>query len=351
MARVSERSTINSINYSIAKTKQKLEDIQLKGASLKRVRKPSDDPIGNMDILAIRSKNIDGNQYLRNASAAKAQLTFMENAIEELTTLVMKAKELAIGQSSNIFDAGIRKGVAKEIHQLHNQAISIGNRRLGNKYIFAGYKTLTKPFSDNGKYLGDNQQTKVEIGKDTFVPITFSGEKVFFDKTDSKADMNGPLHETPFQNLEDKYELNPKQEPHFAEIPDETDNSRSPAATELVQNQEQVRSSLFRDLRTLENALLTNNHEIIQSLLPAFDATLDRLIEVRTTVGSVINIIENSEGSIEKEKIINETYKSRIEDADVAELFTDLTRQQNVLNASYKSSAQMMNNNLMKFIN
>ena len=72
---------------------------------------------------------------------------------------------------------------------------------------------------------------------------------------------------------------------------------------------------------------------------------------MRTTIGSSINKIDNAIMNVEKEEIINEGYKSRIEDADVAELFTDLTRQKNVLNATYKASAQMMNNNLMNFIN
>ena len=128
MSRVSEGSTIHSINYSIGKTKEKLENLQLQGSNLKRVQKPSDDPVGNMEILSIRSKKIDGKQYMRNGSVAKAQLSFTENAIEELTELIVKAKELAIGQSSNIFDPAIRDSVAKEVNQLKNQAIGIGNR-------------------------------------------------------------------------------------------------------------------------------------------------------------------------------------------------------------------------------
>ena len=85
----------------------------------------------------------------------------------------------------------------------------------------------------------------------------------------------------------------------------------------------------------MENALITNNHEIIQDLLPQFDKTIDRLIEIRTVIGSTINKIDNATEAIEKQDLINEEYKSKLEDADVAELFTDLTRQQNVLNATY----------------
>lgn len=350
MARVSEGSTIHSINYSIAKTKQKLEDLQLQGSNLKRVQKPSDDPIGNMEILSIRSKKIDGNQYMRNASVAKAQLSFTENAIEDLTELLIKAKELAIGQSSNIFDVSVRESVAKEVNQIYNQAIGIGNRRLGNKFIFAGHKTLTKPFSEDGKYSGDDKQTKIEVGKDIFVPITFNGKDVFYEKTHTTMNSKSPLDNSPFQDLEHQFELDPKKTPNFQE--NEPVFNRTPASVPMINRGiEKARTTIFSDLKRLENALVTDNHEVIQDLLPKFDKSIDRLIEVRTIIGSTINKIDNAVNSIEKEDIINEGYKSRIEDADVAELFTDLARQQNVLNATYKSSAQLMNNNLMKFIN
>lgn len=353
MSRVSEGSTIHAVNYSVSKTKQKLEDLQLKGANLKRVQKPSDDPMANMEILSIRSRKIDGNQYMRNASVAKAQLTFTENAIEELTELMVKAKELAIGQSSNIFDKGIRMSVAKEIGQLHNQAVGISNRRLGNKYIFAGHKTLTKPFDENGQYLGDNNQTKIEIGKDTYVPITFPGKDIFFARTTTQMNDFGPLQDSPFEQIENQFELQTKEEPHFKETEPQInrDPAGNPSALQIQNQPKPIEASIFSELKSLENALVTDNHEVIQDLLPAFDKTIDRLIEVRTTIGSTINKIENSVNSIEKENLINEEYKSRLEDADVAELFTDLTRQQNVLNATYKASAQLMNNNLMKYIN
>ncbi|MBT4792978.1 MAG: flagellar hook-associated protein FlgL [Halobacteriovoraceae bacterium] len=357
MSRVSEGSAIHSINYSIAKTKQKLEDLQMQGSNLKRVQKPSDDPLGNMEILSIRSKNIDGNQFKRNASVAKAQLSFTENAIEELTELLVKTKELAIGQSSNIFDPAIRRSVAKEINQMRNQALGISNRRLGNKYIFAGHKTLTKPFNEKGVYLGDDQQTKVEVGKDNFVGVTFNGENVFFQRDASPLLAKDPLTNSPLNQLDpSKMKMDPASvEPEIEIInrdPASFQESPFPASNARPQKLAQAaRSSIFSDLASLENALLTDNHEIIQELLPGIDDSIDRLVEIRTTIGSTINKIENAVETVEKEHLINQEYKSNIEDADVAELFTDLTRQKNVLEATYKSSAQMMNNSLMRFIN
>ena len=112
MTRVSEQSSFHAINHAVNKTKSKLEDLQIKGSNLKRIQTPSDDPIGNTELLAIRSQDVDNNQYSRNVSFAKAQLTFVENAVEELTNIVVKAKELAIGQASNFYEADIRQGVA-----------------------------------------------------------------------------------------------------------------------------------------------------------------------------------------------------------------------------------------------
>ncbi len=51
MSRVSENSSIHSVNYAVGKTKSKLEDLQLKGSTLKRVSKPSDDPVGNIELI------------------------------------------------------------------------------------------------------------------------------------------------------------------------------------------------------------------------------------------------------------------------------------------------------------
>lgn len=338
MTRVSENSSFHAINFAVGKSKSRLENLQLQGSNLKRIQKPSDDPVGNTELLSIRSKNVDSEQYLRNSNYAKTQLTFTENAIEEMTDLVVKAKELAIGQASSLYSPEVRQSVAREVHQLRNQALGIANRRFGNRYIFSGHKTLTRPFDNNGKYFGDSQTTSIEVNKDFFVPINFSGKYVFYEKE------NSSMPEQMDFNIEESTIINSGRELASEE-----------EISPFSQNTEQLtkgpsRASIFNDLETLENALITNNTTIIQSILPKLDLHTDRLVEIRTQIGSTSNSIDNAEESIEKTKLANAEYKSKIEDADVAKLFTDLTRQQNVMNATYKTSAQLMNKSLLDFI-
>jgi len=323
MSRVSENSSIHAINYAVGKTKSKVEDLQMKGSTLKRVSKPSDDPVGNVELLAIRSQNIDAGQYLRNTNFANTQLAYTETVLEELTDILTKAKELAVGQASSIYGPEIREGVAKEIHQLRNQALSLAIKRMGNRYIFSGQKILTRPFDQHGNYHGDSNKIQVEINKDVFIPINITGEELFFSK--------------------EKKQLS-KQDLEMAPLPSLDRGLAS------ISEEPETTSSIFSELYALENALLTDNPEVIQGLLEKLDSSIDRVVAFRTRIGALSNTATNAESNIEKTKLLNEAHKSKIEDADVAELFSALQKEQNVLKATYQASSNLMNTNLMDFL-
>jgi flagellar hook-associated protein 3 FlgL len=330
MSRVSENSSANAINYAVGKTKGKVEDLQLKGATLKRVAKPSDDPIGNVELLAIRSQNVDAEQYLRNLNFAQTQLSYTENVLEEMTDILVKAKELAIGQASSIYSPEIREGVSKEIHQMRQQVLGLANKRMGNRYMFSGQKILTRPFDQDGKYQGDNNKINIEINKDVFIPVNLTGAELFYTK-DKK----------PFE----KKDVDLKQP--GSEVSLEAPTIRGPASETTSQ---EVPVSVFDELRALENALLTDNPQIIQSLLERLDTSIERIVTFRTEIGALTNTVSNAENNIEKTKLLNEAHKSKIEDADVTELMTDLQKEQNVLKATYRASSNLMNTSLMDFL-
>lgn len=337
MTRVSENSSTNSINFSIGKAKAKLEDLQIKGSNLKRIQKPSDDPIGNTDLLAVRSRNMDANQYNRNGDFAKMYLSYTETALEDLTQILMKAKEITIAQSSTVFNPEVRGSVAKEIAQLRNQALGIANRRIGNKYLFAGHKTLTKPFTAEGQYRGDNGAINIEVAKDIFIPINIDGKSLFFSSKSSASKESPVLEGSVLEDL--------------SNIEDDTSfeiNNREPASADSQGQPTTV--SLFSELESLENALLTDSPEAIQNLLESIDSTFDRIVTHRTKLGSLMNSVENALLNVENEKILNNEFKSKIEDADVAELFSDLNKQQAIINATYKSSSNLLNSSLLNFI-
>lgn len=344
MTRVSDNSNTASINYAINKSKAKLEDLQTKGSTLKRISRPSDDPLGNIEAMSINSSASDNAQFLRNSDFALVHLNATEKALEQLGELVMRAKEIAIAQSSDFYGEDIRKNVSNEVQQLRNQALAIANQRLGNRYIFSGYNTLKTPFTIDGKYSGDTGHINVEISKDFFIPINLNGVEVFFssDKTASRTE--NPLKSFP--------ELEGGRNDQV-ETPSRTLASADEKSKIDENNTEKnwtTRDNVFAQLSNLATALENNDAEFVRSNLERLDSTLNRLITLRTKMGSITNNINYTQTKLENESGAQAERRSKLLDADVAELYSDIVKQQHVLKTAYQSSKSLMNQSLLDFI-
>lgn len=334
MTRVSDTSVTHGLNFTLGKAKAKLEGLQTKGATLKNITKPSDDPVSNVEAMSLTSLQKDSNQFIRNSNYALMHLNVTEKSIEQLTDILSKAKEIAIAQSSDFYNADIRKNIANEVQQLRNLALSISNKRVGQKYIFAGFKTLDRPFDNDGTYKGDTGHMNVEVGKDFFSPINLNGREVFIGEENIKSQDVHPLEEFP------DLEAAPKQR---------TDRkSRELASVRIPKFEEH--ENIFAQLDMLVAALENNDSNVIQGLLEKFDKGISRLITLRTRIGSIVNSIESSINTIESDNIDWATRKSKLVDADIAELFGDITKQQEVLKTTYKSSQGLLNTNLLDFL-
>jgi flagellar hook-associated protein 3 FlgL len=334
MTRVSENSSTASLKYALNRTKAKMEDLQLKGSTLKSITKPSDDPVSNVEAMALSSSTNDNIQYLKNADFALLNLNVTEKSLEELTDLLTKAKEIAIAQSSDFFNADIRKNVANEIQQLYNQSLAISNKKVGLKNIFSGTNTLTVPFDSNGDYKGDSGHITLEVSRNFFVPVNLTGEEVFFSSEENKG------IENPLQRFEqfDKGSI--------------TKMGRDLASDEANDgaNKFKTRDNIFAQLSALTSALENNDPEMIQGLLEKFDNSISRIITLRTRIGSITNSVESSKASNESENVDHTARRSSLLDADVADLFSDINKQQAILRTTYQTTQGTMNQTLMDFL-
>lgn len=338
MTRVSDNSSTAALKYALNKTKAKMEDLQLKGSTLKTISKPSDNPISNVEAMALTSATNDNIQYLKNADFALLNLNVTEKSLEELTDILSKAKELAIAQSSDFFNADVRKNVANEVQQLYNQSLAIANKKVGLKNIFAGTNTLTVPFDSNGKYKGDSGHISLEVSRNFFVPINLTGEEVFFT-TDNSNSIESPLQK--FEQFDKSTVTNLSRE--LASKDDEESENKDSVGF-------QKRDNIFSQLQALTSALENNDPQMIQGLLEKFDSSISRLITLRTRIGSITNSVEGSKMTLEGENIDHTSRKSALLDADVAELFSDINKQQTILKTTYQSSQGIINQSLMDFL-
>ena len=240
-----------------------------------------------------------------------------------MTGILNKAKEIAILQSSDFYGPDIRDNVAEEVTQLKNQLLALSNKRIGNRYVFAGHQSLTQPFDEFGNYYGDDKNIEIEIARDFKIPVTINGKSLFYF-------------------------------PKTIEVSTPPETTRSPEGRELASEggkvEKIVQANTIQMLDRLDSALRSNDKAAIQGLLTDIDAAFKNVVRARTKLGSVTNSIESFRNKLDKESIDNKDLKSKLVDADIADLFSEVSKQQQILGTAYRSSQAIINQSLMDFL-
>ncbi len=294
-----------------------MENLQQQSATLKKLNTPSDDPIGAAKVLEIRTDKVNNDQYQMNSRLAETYLENTDQALSELADLSVRAKEIALGQASGASsNPATRLGVAEEVTQLYNQAVATANRRIGDRYLFGGYKTDRPPVAEDGRFLGDDGQMMTEIGKDVFVSMNVTGKEAF----------NTHPREvyTPLRNPAGGDSENPVPQPEGV--------------------------NLFDELQNLRISLLSGDLEGIRLTLERFDQMHTQLTATRSKVGSRINGIQGTTQALERHNVTNAQLSSLIEDADMAQVASDLTKEEIVFKNVLASSQKLIQPTLMDFL-
>ncbi len=184
--RVATRSFYQSMQERILRLSGDLKRINEKVSSGKNVNRPSDDPLTLIDSLGLKANLSKLEQYQRNMKKGESWLNLSESVLSQALQLIDRAQEIAIQMASDTQSAETRAYAATEVGHLLDQAISLGNTRLGGAYIFSGYRTDTGPFLkatvggiETAQYNGDANNFRILIGKGEELIVGKNGQAVF----------------------------------------------------------------------------------------------------------------------------------------------------------------------------
>lgn len=344
--RVADKMNYNQSMKSISKNRNDLLVYQNQAATQKRVNKPSDDPIGAARILETRTDLAGFKQYKRSLLSAKEFVEYSETSLSQMTDLLIRAKELAIHQANDAANGPeTRKIVAMEIDQIYEQAVNIANRRFGDRYLFAGYKTEQAPFDMTGQYFGDDSEIEVQVEDDSFVTMNIPGSVVFLGKK---------LH----QEVATPQELPPpEQEGEAASM-----EMREPASVESSLASRQTLTNtkdghwgpksvnIFETLKDLSVGLKANDKRVVQNSLDYLDNSLEQINLARAELGSRISSLTTGLETLQKLEVDKKAVQSEIEDVDMYDLVNNLNRTQIQLEASLATSGKLMQSSLLDFL-
>jgi len=286
--RVANKTIYDAVIYNLASRTQEMNRANEIVSTGKRINNLSDDPVGLTQALNLKSAISNIDQMQRNISLGNSWLASSESALTNVEDIISDTKVLCIQMANATIGSEERLSAAGTVQNMFDEIISLGNTNVAGSYIFSGSKTDTTPFSSDGTYNGNDNAFTIKVGKDTTVEVGSDGEAIFED--------------------------------------------------------------IFTTMDELKTALIANDVGGIENAMSDLEGHFDDISAKISDVGSKMNRMEVKEKILEDLNFANTDRLSQIEDADYAEAITRLTATEIAYQAALSSSAKIMTQTLMDYM-
>ncbi len=288
----------------------RLSKVQKKAITGKRISTPEDDPFAVEQALGFRNRLETGETALKNISLSQNWLFATDKSLDDMVGLLTRAQSLALKGANDTLGPDERASVAVEVDGLLQQAVAIGNSRQGDHYLFAGFKFDVAPFKAvyTGNeitavdYWGDNGDMLREAEQGTQISINITGD------VSADAATGTPGH----------HPLN----------------------------------DVFDTLVNLRDALKATPfvHNDVSVALDNVKTNMDNLLNLRAAIGTKESRLETTSRRIEDLQVGLNKLLSDAEDADMAEVITELQQRQFVYESALNVNAKVISMSLLDFL-
>ncbi|WPX07821.1 flagellar hook-associated protein FlgL [Anaerocellum danielii] len=312
--RITNNMMVNNFLINLNKNLARLDELQYKMATGKKIRYPSDDPVITARSLRLRTDISEIEQLQKNVDDATSWVDTTESALADITESLQRIRELAVRGANGTNTKEDMAQIAKEVAQIKQHIIQVGNTNYAGRYIFSGFKTDTAPlnsdgsFSDTGNFTstggypidlstGENI-IQIELMKANYIGINKTANQIFY-------------------------------------IQGETDENKG---------------NLFKVLDNLINALESGDANTVNSLLSDIDRHIDNVVAQRGDIGALQNRLELIKNRLSDDNVNFTTLLSNNEDVDMAEIIMKLKEAENVYRAALQTGAQILPPTLLDFL-
>ena len=294
--RVADSQVFNALFGNMQRTRSRILVAQEQISSQKRLLRPSDDPSSFGQVLAGRTVLSRNEQWSRNIQFGRQRLELADGTLTQVTTLLVRVKELTVQAASGTTTAEQRATIAQEVRQLHRHLMQLANTELNGQRIFSGTKTDVAPYvltaGDTVIYQGNGERHAVEVGEGQTIDDTMPGSQVF----------SGPT------------------------------------------------ANLFDSLRDLLASLEGNNQAGIEMGVGDVDRAMAQVNNAQGQIGALVNRMEVAgEWIARATELVTRTISDH-EDADLAKAISDLSRHELALEATNATLSRMFTTSLLNFL-
>lgn len=292
--RITNRLLTERALFNLQRSARRLGALQEQLSTGLKINRPSDDPVGVARALQLRARLAELQRQVQSGDLAQAWLNQTDSALAELTSLLQRAQQLAIQAANGTLTPADRQVIAAELDKLLEHIATVGNSKLGQSYLFAGFKTDRAPFvfipgpPPTLTYIGDGGVIRREIAPGETIQINLPGT-LFLD--------------------------------------------------------------VFTTLRALRDDLLApGSTGPAPGRLDEIAARLDAVQQARTTIGTQDHRVDLTRERLLSQEIVLTSLRSQVEDTDAAEVTTHLAAQETVYRAALEVTARASQRTLFDFL-
>lgn len=157
----------------------RLATVQNKAGSQKEIGRPSDDPSGTANAMAIRAQQRQNDQFMRNVQDANGWLSTADTALGTTTDLLQQLRDAAVkGANDGGLSPDAKEAIALELEQLHDSLVSVANTKFMGRHVFAGDSDAPAAVDASYKFSGTGSVDR-RIGPNSSVRVDADGASVF----------------------------------------------------------------------------------------------------------------------------------------------------------------------------
>lgn len=176
--RISDQQIIALTQFQMNADYDQLSQAQTVLATGRQINTPSDNPIGAAAALELQGTLAQTNQFASTASDTLSWLQTTNSSLSSVTDMLTQARTLAVQAANGTLTSDERQAIATNVGQLLQQAVQNANATYGGRYVLAGFKTNTAPFTltpSGVQYNGDSGQMMREISAGQTMQINTPG--------------------------------------------------------------------------------------------------------------------------------------------------------------------------------
>ena len=282
---------------NVQKGLRELYRAQEQVTSGKKIRIASDDPIGASTSMATRSSIRALEQYRRGVQTATSRSSSEENVLDQLTDVLTRAKELSVAYGSDTVSSEQRRQAAIEVDELLKQAVSLGNTKFNDGYLFAGTGPNVAPYA-----------TVVTGGNLDFTTTSPTGTlQVEVSSTHTvSANHNG---------------------------------------TEVFED-----TGVLTSLRELSIALKSGDREAVITAASGVDGAFEQVQHLIGEVGARVSSLQVTDANLDALDAGLQVLKSDVEDVEIEKAITELMGRQTSYQAALMSTSRIMGMTLADYL-